>query len=88
MQAAFTHDRLSVTLGAIFVGSRVDTDFYFPTITSDKAYATWNAGGDVRITRGTSGFVVIENLVNRDYMDPIGYPALGRTVRAGVRARF
>ncbi|HEV3215131.1 MAG TPA: TonB-dependent receptor [Vicinamibacterales bacterium] len=88
MQAAFTRDRLSLTLGAIFVGSRVDTDFYFPSITSDKAYATWNAGGDVRLTRGTSGFVVIENLANRDYMDPIGYPALGRTVRAGVRARF
>jgi vitamin B12 transporter len=88
MQASFTRDRLSVTLGAIFVGSRVDTDFYFPTITSDKAYAAWNAGGDVRISHGTSGFVVIENLANRDYMDPIGYPALGRTVRAGVRARF
>jgi iron complex transport system ATP-binding protein len=43
--------------------------FLLPPITSHKAYATLNggnAGGDVRLTRGTSGFVVIENL------DPCG----------------
>jgi vitamin B12 transporter len=88
VQAAFTRGRLSATLGGIFVGSRVDTDFYFPSITSDKAYATWNAGGDVRIARATSGFIVIENLANRDYMEPLGYPALGRAIRAGIRAKF
>jgi len=70
------------------VGSRVDTDFYFPTIKSDEAYAAWNAGGDFRVARSTSGFIAIENLANRNYMDPIGYPAPGRMIRAGIRARF
>jgi vitamin B12 transporter len=88
VQAAFTRNRLSLTFGGIFVGSRVDTDFYFPTITSDNPYAAWNAGADVRLARVASGFVAIENLANRNYMDPLGYPALGRTIRAGIRARF
>ena len=88
VQAAFTRDRLNLTCGAVFVGSRVDTDFYFPTIKSDEAYAAWNAGGDFRVARSTSGFIAIENLANRNYMDPIGYPAPGRMIRAGIRARF
>jgi outer membrane receptor protein involved in Fe transport len=70
------------------VGSRVDTDFYFPTILSDAAYATWNASGEIRLARRTAGFITMENLANRDYMEPLGYPALGRTVRVGVRTRF
>ena len=34
--------------GGVFVGSRVDTDFNFPTIPSNEGYATWNASGEVR----------------------------------------
>jgi outer membrane receptor protein involved in Fe transport len=88
LQASFTHGRLSGTAGGVFVGSRVDTDFYFPTILTDAAYATWNASGEVRFARRTAAFITIDNLANRDYTEPLGYPALGRTVRAGVRTRF
>ena len=78
----------SVALGGVFVGSRVDTDFNFPSITSNEGYATWNASGEVRFARRTAGFVTIDNLADREYMEPLGYPALGRTVRAGIRTRF
>ena len=88
MQASFSRDRVSATLGGVFVGSRVDTDFNFPTITSNKGYAIWNASGEVRIARRTAGFITIDNLADDDYMEPLGYRALGRTIRAGVRARF
>ena len=60
----------------------------FPTITSNEGYAAWNASGEVRLARRTAGFVTIDNLADRDYMEPLGYPALGRTVRAGIRTRF
>jgi outer membrane cobalamin receptor len=88
LQASFTRGRMSATAGGVFVGSRVDTDFYFPTILSDAAYATWNASGEVRFARRTAAFITMDNLANRDYMEPLGYPALGRTVRVGMRTRF
>jgi outer membrane receptor protein involved in Fe transport len=88
VQAAFSHKRLSATLGAVIVGESVDTDFNFPTVSSNKGHATWNAGGEMRFARRTVGFVAIDNLFNNDYMEPLGYPALGRTVRVGVKATF
>ena len=88
LDAAFTRDRVSVSAGAVFVGSRVDTSFYFPTVERNEGYATWNASGELRFARGTAGFVTIDNLGDRQYMEPLGYRGLGRTVRAGIRARF
>jgi vitamin B12 transporter len=88
VQASFSRDRVSATIGGVFVGTRVDTDFNFPTITSNTGYASWNASAEVRFARRTAGFITIDNLADRDYMEPLGYRALGRTLRAGVRARF
>ncbi len=88
LQASYSRRRASVALGAVFVGSRVDTDFNFPTIMSNEGYATWNASSEVRIAGRTSGFITIDNLGGREYMEPLGYRALGRTVRAGIRTRF
>ena len=88
VQASFSRGRVSAALGGVFVGSRVDTDFNFPTISSNSGYATWNASGEFRFARQTAGFVTIDNLADSDYMEPLGYRALGRTVRAGIRTRF
>ena len=88
VQASFSRNRLSATLGGVFVGSRVDTDFNFPSLTSNEGYATWNASAEFRFARRTAGFVTIDNLADREYMEPLGYPALGRTLRVGVRTRF
>jgi vitamin B12 transporter len=88
LQASYSRNRVGLALGAVFVGSRVDSDFNFPSISSNEGYATWNASGEVRVTRRTAAFVTIDNLADHDYMEPLGYPALRRTVRAGVRTRF
>ncbi len=88
LQASYSRSRASVAVGAVFVGSRVDTDFNFPSITSNEGYAAWNASGDVRLGGRTSGFITIDNLAGREYMEPLGYRALGRTLRVGVRTRF
>ena len=79
---------MSLALGGVFVGERVDSDFNFPTISSNEGYALWNASGEVRVARRTAAFVTIDNLADSDYMEPLGYPALGRTVRVGIRTRF
>jgi vitamin B12 transporter len=88
VQVLFTHGRFSGMLGGLFVGSRVDTDFNFPTVSSNAGYATWNASGEVKLARRTGVFVTLDNLADRQYMEPFGYPALGRTIRVGVRTRF
>jgi len=88
LQASYSRNRVSLALGAVFVGSRVDTDFNFPTLTSNEGYAAWNGSGEVRIARRTAGFITIDNLVDREYMEPLGYLALGRAFRVGIRTRF
>lgn len=88
LQASYSRGRLGIALGGVFVGERVDTDFNFPSIASNSGYAIWNASGEVQIARRTSAFMTFDNLANRDYMEPLGYPALGRTFRLGMRTRF
>ena len=88
LQASYSRDRVSLALGGVFIGSRVDTDFNFPTISSNEGYAAWNASGEVRFARRTAAFVTIDNLADREYMEPLGYRGLGRAVRAGIRTRF
>ncbi len=88
LQVSYSRDRLGLALGGVFVGSRVDTDFNFPTITSNDGYAVWNASGELRFAGRTAAFVTMDNIAGNDYMEPFGYPALGRTVRVGIRARF
>jgi outer membrane receptor protein involved in Fe transport len=78
---------MTASIGGIFVGSRVDTDFNFPTISSNKGYATFNASAEWRFVHGIAAFVTLDNLADRQYMEPLGYPALGRTVRVGVHLR-
>ena len=88
VQASYSHKRVGLALGGVFVGSRVDSDFNFPTLTSNESYALWNASGEVRITPRTGAFITIDNLADSDHMEPLGYPVVGRSVRAGIRTRF
>jgi vitamin B12 transporter len=88
VQGTFTHARIGITLGAVFVGQRVDTDSASLGMESNASYAAVNATGHVRLARRTSAFITIDNLGDADYMDPLGYRALGRTIRAGIRTRF
>jgi vitamin B12 transporter len=88
LQASYSRNRVSVGIGAVFIGSRVDGDFNFPTISSNDGYATWNANGEFRLLRRTAAFITVENLADHEYMEPLGYPGLGRAARVGIRARF
>ncbi|HKY20585.1 MAG TPA: TonB-dependent receptor [Vicinamibacterales bacterium] len=88
IQGQFTRSRVSLALGALFVGQRVDTDSASLGIFSNEGYTTVNASADVRFARRTSGFINLENLGDFQYMEPLGYRGLGRTVRAGIRTRF
>jgi len=82
--------RLNVTSSAVVIGRRVDSDFIglLPPLTSSPSYAKWDLGGNYRSFHGLSYFGIVENLLNKSYMEALGFPALKLTFRAGVRIDF
>lgn len=88
--ATWTGPRVSVQAYGAFVGERVDSDFsaLVPAILSNEGHAVWDVDGDWRMSRYLTWFARVENIANTQYMDPVGYPAWGRTARGGARVGF
>jgi vitamin B12 transporter len=90
-QASFSAqaERGRVSAGAtlVVVGRRADSDFVGLGLTENDGYTRLDARVRVRVARGLEAFVVGENILDRQYMEVLGYPALGRSVRAGLRFR-
>jgi vitamin B12 transporter len=82
----------ALTLDGIgtFVGRRVESDFVLldPPIQVNDGYARWDLRASYRITPLFSILGAIDNLGDADYMEPLGFPALGRAARGGVRVTF
>ena len=87
---AWNGARASVDLAGSLVGRRVDSDFssLVPPIVWNDGYSLWDLRASAVLTRGLSATFAIDNLANSSHMEPLGYPVLGRAIRAGVRARF
>jgi vitamin B12 transporter len=90
VQALWERGRFSLDAAGTFVGSRSDSDFSAlePPLTSAGGYWLWRAQAIARITSTATAYVRVENLTDKDYMEPLGYPAWRRTVHAGLRVRF
>jgi vitamin B12 transporter len=90
-QASFSatgrHGRLSGGATLLVVGSRADSDFSGIGLTSNDGYTRVDARVRLEVIKGLEAFVVGENLLDEEYMEALGYPALGRAVRAGLRFR-
>jgi vitamin B12 transporter len=86
LNAAFY--RINVTLGGYFTGVRTDSDFLGLGFTRDPGYARFDIAANYRLGRGVSLYARAANLFDKQYQDALGYPALGRDVRAGVRYTF
>ncbi len=82
--------RADVGVFGLFTGRRVDSDFSSlePPLTEAAAYALWSATARYRFRASLDAILRIENLTNADYMQPLGYPAWGRTVHVGLRMGF
>jgi outer membrane cobalamin receptor len=89
-EAAWSAGAASVSLTGTFVGRRVDSDFSLldPPINANEGHATWDLRAAYRLTGRTALTLAADNVANARYMDPLGYPALTRAVRAGVRIGF
>jgi outer membrane cobalamin receptor len=76
------------SLGGSFVGRRPDSDFLGFGIDHAAGYALVNLGAWYSIHPRVTAYVNIENLLDRQYNEVVGYPALGASFRAGMRFRI
>ncbi len=80
--------RFGITVGGYFTGVRTDTDFLGLGFTSNPGYARFDIATHYDIGHGVSLYARAANLFDKHYQDALGYPALGRDVRAGMNYRF
>jgi vitamin B12 transporter len=87
---AWNGSRASIDVSGTFVGRRVDSDFValVPAMLENEAYQLWDLRGSFRLTQMFSATFAIDNLADSDHLEPLGYPVLGRSARAGLRIRF
>ena len=79
-----------VSLGGtlLYVGERRgEADFVTLALglTTSEAYTRFDVRARVALGRGFESYVVAENLFDRVYEEVLGYPALGRSIRLGLR---
>ncbi len=82
-------DRFDVLFKGLFVGERRDLDpVTFSRLVFNEGYSKLDIATGYRITSQVSFFGRIENLLNQDYEEALGYPAYRLTFSAGVRIRL
>jgi vitamin B12 transporter len=84
---SYTRRRWGSDLSGSFVGRRVDSDFLGFSIDHAAGYARADLGGWYAIRPRVTAYVNVENLLDRQYNEVVGYPALGTNFRAGLRFR-
>ena len=80
-------ERFDVGATVVAVGRRADSDFAGLGLTENEGYVRVDGRARLRLGHGLEAFVVSENLFDREYQEALGYPALGRSVRGGLRFR-
>jgi vitamin B12 transporter len=80
--------KLTFSSTAGYVGRRADNDFVGLGLTSSSPYSKWDIVLAYRINRQLSFTSAFENVLDRSYMEALGFPALRATYRTGLRVRF
>ena len=80
--------RVGVTIGGYFTGVRTDSDFLGLGLTRNPGYARFDIAGHYELGHGVLLYARAQNLFDKPYQDALGYPALGRDARVGVRYTF
>jgi vitamin B12 transporter len=81
LNAAFR--RMNWNLSGYFTGRR--NDYPILGLTTNPGYARFDLAGSYNLTHGVSFYGRIANLADKKYQDVLGYPALGREFRVGVK---
>ncbi|HKS72341.1 MAG TPA: TonB-dependent receptor, partial [Terriglobales bacterium] len=88
LQLTYLSHRWGGNLGGSFVGERPDDDFLGLNILHAAGYARVDLGGWYAITSRLTAYANIENALNKQYNEVVGYPALPINFRAGLRFRI
>lgn len=89
LNAAWIGERFDLNFDAFFVGRRRDLDpVTFSRFVYNDGYARLDLAGSYRLMRRVTAFTRIENLLNRDYQEVLGYPAYRLNFSAGMRFRI
>lgn len=86
LNAAYRGFNFSVN--AYVTGVRADSDFSGLGLTRNAGYARFDLATSYIISRGISVYGRVTNLLDKQYQDAIGFPALGRDFRIGMSYRF
>jgi vitamin B12 transporter len=81
------NERFGFGATLVVVGERADSDFVGLGLTSNPGYQRLDLRGRVRLVGGLEAYVVGENVLDEEYQEVLGYPALGVSVRGGLRFR-
>jgi outer membrane cobalamin receptor len=79
-----TPRRWTVTAGGRFVGERQDADFVFG-INRNPGYQYVFVNASYQATKHLTPFVRIQNALDQQYQEALGYSALSRTATGGLR---
>jgi vitamin B12 transporter len=80
--------RVGLTIGGYFTGVRTDSDFLGLGLSRNPGYARFDVAGHYELGHGVLLYARAQNLFDKQYQDVLGYPALGRDARVGVRYTF
>jgi vitamin B12 transporter len=80
--------RVEATAAGYLTGQRTDSDFLGLGLTHTPGYARIDLATSYRIRQGITTYVRASNLFAKAYQDALGYPALGREFRVGMKYRF
>ena len=81
-------DRVTLAATLNYVGERLaDVDFVSRAlgIIQLEAFTRLDLRGAVELSRRFEVYVVGENVLDAEYQEILGYPALGRSIRTGLR---
>ena len=87
----YTQPKWGATAGVVAVGRRPDSDFLFGYISPiyyAAGYARVDLGGWYSFTHHITAYANLNNAFDNHYNEVLGYPALGISVRAGMRFTF
>ena len=85
LTAGWRSARAALGATLLLVGERADSDFSALGLTSNVGYARLDLRGRLVLGRGLELLAAAENALDREYMEVLGYPALGRAVRVALR---
>jgi len=86
LNAAFR--RFNFNLAGYFTGVRTDSDFDGLGLTRNPGYARFDIATSYLVGYGLSAYGRVSNLLDKQYQDAIGFPALGRDFRLGLKYQF